>query len=459
MRRFLAAFLSAAAIAAAASRPLAAQAVETPEPFDSAGRVVTITPGMAAQLQLGPPAWRIAGDYREARLYRLSDSAFVVTVERRNGVIERYAVTAQERQYLRERANAVPPSVREQLVQDVGEAARSVTDRATRNAFIRNQAILGLAVYAPSFAYAVSDENAAQVASYLLVAGGTYFGAATLTREMTINESMNRMATDLALRTAAGGLGLSYALGAPDDGRAASIFVGGLAGTAAGLYFGRNVTPAQIDAAGFASTAAALTAGAAHALFVDADNVDDDFPRELAATLVVAGGVGYPLGLVYPRRVSYNVTAGDINTLWATGALGIMAAGTTVANGDAEGRPVIAATLAGFLGGVYLGDRLLVKRFDHTRSEANMVLLGAGAGALMGAGIYVLVDGEPRENNALALALATVGGVAGIFGTEYFLMTKPDAGRLSSRLQLNPSALAAAAGRIPGRHALLTFSF
>ena len=459
MRRLLTALLSAAAILTGASRPLAAQAVETPEPFDSAGRVEAITPGMAAQLQLGPPAWRIAGDYREARLYRLTDSAYVIAVTRRTGVVERYAVTAEERAYLRQRANALPPSVREQLVQDVGEAARSVTDRATRNAFIRNQSILGLAVYAPSFAYAVSDRDAAQVASYLLVAGGTYFGAATLTREMSINESMNRMSTDLALRAAAGGLGISYALGATDDGRAASIFVGGLAGTAAGLYYGREVTPAQIDAAGFASTAAALTAGLTHALLIDPDDVDDDFPRELAATLVVAGGVGYPIGLVYPKRVSYNVTAGDINTLWVTGALGMMAAGTTVANGDAEGRPVIAAMLAGFLGGVYLGDRLLVKRFDHNRSEANLVMLGAGAGALMGAGVYVLVDGEPRENNATALALATVGGVAGIFGTEYFLMTKPDAGRLSSRLQLNPSALAMAAGRVPGRHALLSFSF
>jgi hypothetical protein len=458
MRRLLAAVLTSAALLALASRPLAAQAVETPEPFDSAGRVEAITPGMAAQLELRPPAWRIAGDYREARLYRLTDSAYVVAVTRRNGVVERYAITAEDRQYLRERASALPPTVREQLVHDVGEAARSVTDRATRNAFVRNQSLLGLGVYAPAFAAAVTDDAAGRVASYLLVAGGTYFGAATLTREMAINESMNRMATDLALRTAAGGLGIAYALGAPEDGRAASIFVGGLAGTAAGLWLGRDVTPAQIEAAGFASTAAALTAGATHVLAIDADNVDDDFPRELAATLVLAGAAGYPIGLVYPKRVSYNVTAGDINTLWATGALGIMAAGTTVANGDVEGRPVIAATLAGFLGGVIAGDRLLVKRFDHSRSEANMVLLGTGAGALMGAGVFVLVDRD-RENSALALGLATAGGIAGIAATEYFLMTKADAGRLSSRLQLNPAGLAMAAGRVPGRHPLLTFSF
>ena len=458
MRRLFAALFSAAVILAAAPAHLAAQAVETPEPFDSAGRVEAITPGMAAQLELRAPAWRIAGDYRDARLYRMSDSAWVVAVTRRNGVVERYAITAEERQYLRERASALPPTVREQLVQDVGEAARSVTDRATRNAFIRNQSLLGLGVYAPAFSAAITDEDAGRVAAYLLVAGGTYFGAATLTREMAINESMNRMSTDLALRTAAGGLGIAYALGAPNDGLAASIFIGGLAGTATGLYLGRNVTPAQIEAAGFASTAAAFTAGATHVLAIDADNVDDDFPRELAATLVVAAAVGYPAGLVYPKRVPYNVTAGDVNTLWATGALGMMAAGTTVANGDVEGRPVIAATLGGFLGGVFLGDRLLVKRFDHTRSEANMVLLGTAAGSLMGAGVFVLVDRD-RENSALALGLATLGGAGGIAATEYFVMTKPDAGRLSSRLQLNASALALAAARVPGRHPLLSFSF
>ena len=84
MRRLLVALL---ALCLAAPR-LHAQAVETPEPFDSAGRVTVITPSLAAALELRPPAWRIAGDYVGARLYRLGDDSFVIAVERRTGTVE-----------------------------------------------------------------------------------------------------------------------------------------------------------------------------------------------------------------------------------------------------------------------------------------------------------------------------------------------------------------------------------
>ena len=123
---------------------------------------------------------------------------------------------------------------------------------------------------------------------------------------------------------------------------------------------------------------------------------------------------------------------------------------------DAEvGWPVLTA---GFLGGLVAGDRLLVKRFDHTRSEAALVNLGAAAGALMGAGVFVLVDSD-RNSDELALSLATLGGIGGIAATEYFLATRADAGRLGARLQFNPAGLAMAAGGVRGQHAILRFEF
>jgi hypothetical protein len=463
MRRLLAALLAVCLTAAG----LGAQAVETPEPFDSAGRVMVITPTLAADLTLRPPAWRIAGDYVGARLFRLDDSSFVITVERRGGAVERYSITAADREYLRERTRVLPPTFGERVGEQVGVVARETaegvrtafTERGVRNAFIRNQTLLGLAVYAPSFAYAITEDDAGRVASWLLVSGASYFGAATLTREMTINESQNRLATDLALRTAAGAFGLTWAFGAPRDGQALSIFLGGIGGTAAGLYFGRDITPAQIEAGSFASTASALVGGAAAIIAQDKDDDEDEASREVIATAVATGAIGYPLGLAYPRMVSYNVTAGDVNTLFATGALGMVASGMFIANTSPDnGRIYLTTLTGGFIGGLVVGDRLLVKRFDHTRSEAALVNLGAGAGALMGLGTFVLIDRE-RENNVLALALATVGGAGGIAATEYFLATRGDAGRLGARLQFNPAGLAMAAGRVRGQHGILRFEF
>ena len=461
MRRLFVALL-AVCLATASAR---AQAVETPEPFDSAGRVMVVTPGLAADLQLRPPAWRIAGDYVGARLYRLGDSSFVIAVERRTGTVERYAITASDREYLRARTRDLPPGFGEQVAERVTETAKQTaaqvrtvfTEPGVRNAFIRNQTLLGLGVYGPSFAYSVTNENAGRAATWLLVAGGSYFGSATLTREMAITEAQNRMATDAALRGALGGWGLAYGLDAARDGQAASIFLGGIGGTAAGLYFGRRASPSQVEAGAFASTVAALTGGTVAAVIADPAS-GSRFPRGVALSAVGAGVLGYPIGLAYPRMVRYNVTAGDVTTLWAAGALGAMTAGTVIA--DHDPRPsVVATTLtAGFLGGVFLGDRVLVRRFDHTRSEGAMVDLGAAAGALMGAGVDVLVDRDGRSG-ALALTLATAGGVGGIFATEYFLATKADAGRLASRLRFSPGGLALAAARTPGRHAILTLAF
>ena len=36
-------------------------------------------------------------------------------------------------------------------------------------------------------------------------------------------------------------------------------------------------------------------------------------------TMIVASGIiGYPMGVLYPRNARYNVTPGDIQTLWGT---------------------------------------------------------------------------------------------------------------------------------------------
>ena len=54
-----------------------AQVRERPVPFDSAGRVLAITPPLAARLGLASPAWPVTGDYLDARLYAIDDGAGV----------------------------------------------------------------------------------------------------------------------------------------------------------------------------------------------------------------------------------------------------------------------------------------------------------------------------------------------------------------------------------------------
>lgn len=436
--------------------PLGAQATEVPEPFDSAGRVEVVTPTIAARLQLLPPAWRITGDYEGARLFRLSDDAYVVVVTRRDGTVERYAITGADRAYLRAKTSTLPPDLETQIRGAVREAPRVAFERASRNAFIRNQTLLGLTVYAPSFAWAVTNDEAGRVATYLLVAGASYFGASTLSRDITITEPMNDLATSAALKGGLAGWAIASALDSHRDGQAASIFVGSLAGTAAGLWFGQGMTESQVAAAGFGSSALAVAAaGALQAI----DKGPEDISWRAQAGIVAGMGlVGYPLGAIYPRRASYNVTEGDIGTLWVSGIIGAASASTiTAGSGTDESARWISAT-AGFVGGVVLGDRLIVSRYDYTQGDAGLLALGTGAGGLMGAGVYALIDRD-RSNDPLLVGLASLGGIAGAGLTHYYLVPRADAGRVSGRIRFSPEGAALAAAGVRGAHPVLSISF
>ena len=451
-RAVLLAVLAAAALPAA----LRAQVVERPEAFDSAGRLVAITPPVAARLQLQPPAWRITGDFRDARLYNLSDAGYVIVVTRRNGTVERYLITAEDRAYLRARTRNLPPGLDQQISEGLAQVEQLARGGA-RNAFVRDQTILGLTVYAPSFAYAVTNEAAGRIATYLIVAGASFFGASSYARDFTVSPTQNRLATLGAVHVGAAGYGLAYALGASDDGQAVGIFAGSLAGTAAGLYFGRDMTPAQVAGAAFGADALGLvTAG----LNGGAGNFEEgeDRARVAAATIVAAAALGTPLGAAYPKLVRYNVTAGDISTLWFTGGLGALGATSLVANEDPTDKEIMLALTGGFALGAVAGDRLLVKRMDHTAGDASLVGLGALAGALMGAGVSVLLDTD-RSNDALIAGLAALGGVGGIAAAEYYAAPRADAGRLATRIQFSPTGLAMVAARQRGVHPIVSVTF
>jgi len=456
------ALASAAASNAVAPAPLAAQAVETPVPFDSAGRVMALTPVAAARLELRPPAWRVTGDFTEARLFQLSDSAYVMTVTRRSGAVERYSISREERAYLMAKAATLPPdlesAVSEAVTGGVGRAARAVGVATRSSTFVRNQSILGVAVYGPAFAEAVTNNDAARVASWLLVSGGTFFGALELARDYQISAPQTTLSSFGGAQGALAGGALVYALGGTEDGVAAGAFVGGVGGTAVGLLAGRGMTQGQARAAGFGATVTSLVALGGLGM---AGTFDDNgpAPRGVAAILLGAGLAGYPLGVRYAGSKSFNVTPGDVSVLAVTTTLGTALGGAFVVDRDhPSGRTVAVALTAGGLAGLAAGDRFFVRRFDHSDADAGLLSLGAGAGALMGLGTAVLLD-RSGKRGALELSLGTVGSVAGLAIAERYTSAKLDERRTSSRINFSPTGLALAAAGVRGSFPVLSVGF
>lgn len=447
-------FLSGALFLLGLSAPAAAQVIERPVPFDSAAQVMVMTPLIAERAGLRAPAWPVAGGFVEARLYTVTDSAYILTVRRQTGVVERYALTAEDRESIRVSVSRLPP-----------EVVRERTDAAS--AFVRSQTLLGLAVYAPAFSYAIGDNAASATAGYLVVAGGAFFAASEIARRMFISRPQNDLSFNTGRNGALATWGMMYLFGAEDRAQAAGAFVGGLAGTAVGLRWGRGMTEAEAVGAGFgADLGAAIAFGTTGMLRGDSDcttDVNGVFScrerisdRFQVFTILASGLVGYPLGILYPKNSSYNVTAGDIQTLYSATLLGVGAGISFLPESPKKSAAYAAATLGGIVG-VLAGDRFLVRRADHSRTDAGVVFLGTSAGILMGAGVAALIDNDLHP--PLVFSLATAGGLVGLIVTERTRDPRPDAGRQRVRVTFNPSGLVSLATRASGTHSLFTVRF
>ncbi len=336
-------------------------------------------------------------------------------------------------------------------VRDTGVSAVA---RLTSTPFVRNQTLLGIALYGPAFAATVADRPVPATAAYLVMAGGSFFAAAELARDIHITEAMELLATRAPILVAAAGGAAQYAMTGKHD-YAAGIFFGSLLGTTGALTLGRRLTTGAAMASVFgAEMTAGLTIGTMYALDADYSNA-----RARAAAGAGAALAGMQLGAMYGTYARYNVTAGDVNALWTSSLIGAAAGGAFVANGHPGHQTSTLAVLGGAVAGLVAGDRLLVRRIDHTRSEGALVGVAGVAGGLMGGGVAVLVGSSDRFN-AVTAALGAAGAAGGVWMVERWMGARPDAGRrLSERLTVTPQALALAAARVPGSHSLARFTF
>ena len=452
----------AASFALLGASRMEAQVTETPVTFDGSGRVPAITPALAERLRLGLPAWPVTGQFERARLYRSSDGAYVLVVERRTKSLDRYALSETQASELR---LAVQAPLRAGSRAGIGEQT-DVASEPAGNAFVRNQALLGLFIYGPTAAGALTNDPAAGTATDLLVAGGTFFAA--MARRQTspaITTAQNNLSTFSALYGGALGGAAAYVAGV-DDGHLASgaVLLGSVGGTLAGLRLGKGMTDAEAAASTFGGFAAPVTSVGVMGITGALESGDGKAQVALASTALV---MGYALGPLYPRRAGYTVTAGDVQTVLLASALGTALAYIPfVGEMSPDSKTVSAALTAGFIGGIVLGDRLLAKPYDHTRSEAALLLSGISAGALIGGGLAAAAQASPET----AYGLGVGGAILGAAATEGFFRSSPrslgyrspargQGGTRRVGVSVNPMGLAFAAGRRPGRFSIVRVTF
>lgn len=395
---------------------LTAQESERPVTFDQAGRLSTLSPSIVTRLGLRPPLWPIVGEYVDARLYERPGGDFVIAVQKANGTIDRYPITAQARRELSD--------VLAQAMVSTGLASSAerldVISEPAGNRFVVNQVVAGLVIYAP-LAAALGQGDGAALA-YLLTAGGTFFVASAIAQSGSVTKAQNSLATDGIWRGAILANVLRYVIeGDADDGSdvddgtdrvTAAVTLGGaLAGTVIGFNVARNLTDAEAAAAATASTVlAATTAG----LLGVGGAFECDECRAQAGVLVGATLAGFPLGLRYVRRAPYRVTAGDVSAIFTTGMVGTLLSAVLIPTDGNHERLISGVLTGGFVSGLMVGDRLIAKRHDLTESQASLVRIGAFAGALIGFAIPVAFDNDNVRAN---LGFGSIGAILGLAAT------------------------------------------
>ena len=439
-----------------------AQQVETPEAFDSAGRVQSITPQLVERFELAPPAWPVSGDFVEARLFAVSIGGLVLSVERRDRSVDRYSLTDEDAAAIRSQVDAALARTGAVVVEAGPE---EVISEPAGGAFVRNQMLLTWLVYGPLLG-SLADDDQSATALYLLATGTSYFLTTALSRRARITRAQNQLATDGALRGWGTTTGLLYVLGGEglgDQTYSTLGLVGAISGAIAGYQHGRRLTDGEAEAATTVSTLSAATALGLAGTF---GFLDDDMERAAVASIVGAGVAGYVLGPRYPRTSRYAVTQGDVQMLNIGAILGAAAALTPIVEADIDASLGFGLLTAGLLGGTAIADRVWVRRYDHTTSDRNQIGLGLMAGALIGAAAVVLL--EPDATGTMALV--TTGAIAGtILGHSMAAPRRADApfdpaadaeaSLPGVRVRISPGALAMSAARVPGRHAVLSIVF
>src|SRR5689334_19313451 len=233
-----------AGLLVAFSRVTSAQTTETPAPFDSAARLFVITPGVATRLGLTAPAWPIAGQYVDARLYSVNPpGGFVLVARTQSGVFQRFPLSDAERASLQRVIDAAVVAGGRPGA-DVG----SDVSEPAGNGFARHLTVLGALAYGP-LAASLSDDASVGGAAYLAVTGLTFFISYNAGQSGRITRAQSDLASNMGLAAAgAGGLLAYSATGNGDKGVRAVALASGIAGTVIGASLGRPLTDAEAHA-------------------------------------------------------------------------------------------------------------------------------------------------------------------------------------------------------------------
>jgi len=388
-------------VALTANADLYSQEIQTA--LDLAGKIEIIDAELAKELDM-------SGDYsgfREARLFQVSDSLFVLEILYRPRELT-----------LRERLNLSVIEVEEFQQKVTGKVnertGTQVLDQSGRTKLIVGSLTLSMGYYgwAVPMTLDVHDGKTA-LALYMLTSGAGFYFPISATRNIPVTDAATTLALYGGTRGICHGAATAHLL---DDKPSARTIVGsGLVFSVVEDLYGFNFASKSGISTGTAETICAggdfglgLGLGMAHL----ANFFDRETARATSASILLGSGLGIWGGNWLAERHTY--TRGDAYVLRAAGLLGAYIPVALVdLVGIEEEKTFTAFSMLGCLVGLGIGDEL-VSETDFTTGQGVFIGLSELAGALIAAGLAYLVS-EDDDDNTIYLTSSAIGAMTGFW--------------------------------------------
>ncbi len=383
--------------------------------MDADGILNSIDRSLEQRLQLFPEY----EGFREARLYQVSDSTFVleVFIERIDGVLkERISLSLQEKDDFQQKVSRL---YSEEIAQrPSAEKPKPRLDHSGRAELLIGTFGLSTGFYswALPVVFGMEDGKLA-VTTGLLASAGSFYIPYSTTKNVSVTEGMSAMSLWGGTRGILHGIALGYLVAGEDiSGR-------GIIGMGMAFSIGEAVAGYKI------ASKYSLGAGQAREINFLGDmgvywslgigqlfRMYDNNPERTFPLMGLLGtGAGLWVGTKLTNQAYYS--KGDVHIQYTIQGLSAVVPIVILSLAESENVDLyITAMLASSYGGLRLGHKMISDK-DFTVGQGMLIELGTSAGYCLGLALAYLFTPEDAETAKPYLTLGTLGAVGGFYFT------------------------------------------
>ena len=375
-------------------------------------------------------------NFREARLFQLPDTSFVLEISYRS-----------QEKLLRVRLPFAAPEV-ENLQRKVTARLQQRKpqiglDQSGRKKFLYGTFGLSYGYYGWAVPAMLDvDEGKSTVALYMLTSSAGFYLPLSLTKKISVTDAAATLSIYGGSRGIGHGLALAYLLS--EDPPARAMLAAGVLVSVAETFAGFRIASRSKMSAGTAETIGTggdfgIGLGVAAAILTNGFGERD---QAMAGSVLLGAGAGLWSGKLLADHQPF--TAGDAHIFRGLGLLGAYVPLAVVdITGTDNVKAYTAASTLGALAGLGLGNKL-VQGKDFTTDQGKFTLLSELAGGMLGLGLAYLIS---DDNTTLYLASSAIGAASGFwFMYRSYAPSARTANKYSSlNIALKPEALLALA--------------